>query len=409
MINKLEYQNIERLIIVNIKNTKTNLKIAVAWFTNPNLFTVIIHLLEKGVEVDLILSNDDMNFINSKINFNKFIASNGNLFVNASPNLMHNKFCIIDNKYLINGSYNWTLKAEKINFENVVLTDNLNLVNDFIVYFDYLKSKTTLVSTINTLKTISSISEKETELELLSNVDIIRNEDINQSEDIVPQDNQEYTEELLAVLEEADLLYLNSKHDKCITFCRTQLKIFPKIPELYCRISEAYWRLKNPKDQIKFAQKAIDIDNECYDAYNLLGMGYSILGKEQLSILNFSNCILNQPDEYVYLRNRSVSYNDLRNIPNLTPTIRVNYKKKEQDDLKRVIEIIDNFDDDKLTYNEFYTKSFANSNLGNIKKAKEYIEIALSTYNNVKDKFPKDKNILNDMKELQRDINLRNK
>ena len=37
---------------------------------------------------------------------------------------MHNKFCVIDNKILINGSYNWTYNAGRINSENILIIKN---------------------------------------------------------------------------------------------------------------------------------------------------------------------------------------------------------------------------------------------------------------------------------------------
>ena len=36
------------------------------------------------------------------------------------PKIVHHKFCIIDNKILYNGSYNWTYYAEKLNIENTI-------------------------------------------------------------------------------------------------------------------------------------------------------------------------------------------------------------------------------------------------------------------------------------------------
>jgi phosphatidylserine/phosphatidylglycerophosphate/cardiolipin synthase-like enzyme len=36
---------------------------------------------------------------------------------------MHNKFCVINNKILINGFYNWTYYAEDRNRENVLIID----------------------------------------------------------------------------------------------------------------------------------------------------------------------------------------------------------------------------------------------------------------------------------------------
>lgn len=400
MIHKLEYQKIEQLLTANILKTKSNLRVAVAWFTNPNLFAILLQLLEKDVTVELILSDDQINFINTKIDFDSFIALNGKLFVSNQPNLMHNKFCIIDNKYLINGSYNWTVKAEKINFENVVLTDNLNLITDFKSYFDHLKNNTSQVVKVNLIKTSSTISKKEMdiELELLSKVEKLDYE-------VIPDTtNLEYPEELTDAIDEAEMLYLDSKHDECIDYCNKMLKIYKNIPEFYYKKSCAFWRLNKTKEQIENAKKAIELDNEFYDAYNLLGMGYAKIGKEQLSIQNYNNCISNEPEAYVYYRNRAISFFDLQNVPNLTEPIRNNYKKKEKADLEKILEIINGIDPNDLIYPDLSTKSFADFYLGNIKNAKEEIELAIEKYNLVTDKFLKDKNLFKDMKDLQRDI-----
>lgn len=56
---------------------------------------------------------------------------------------MHNKYCIIDEKILITGSYNWTIKATTLNRENILIIedeatakaykDNFDLMwNDFV-------------------------------------------------------------------------------------------------------------------------------------------------------------------------------------------------------------------------------------------------------------------------------------
>lgn len=400
MINKLEYQKIEKLLMVNIVKTNSNLKIAVAWFTNPNLFAVLIQLLNREVEVELILSNEEINFINPKINYDNFIQAGGKLYAGKSSNLMHNKFCIIDNRYLINGSYNWTLKAEHNNYENVVLTDSLNLVNDFKSYYEFLKSKTDLIERINLIKTVSTISDDEKEFEL----DLVRKVNITKVPDLIKADIVEYDDDLWKSLDRAELLYLNMKHDECISYCKLMLKTHKNIKEFYYRISLCNWRLNNFKQLIVYAQKAIDLDNEYYEAYNLLGMGYSSIGKEQLSILNYDNCININPNDYSIYRNRSISYNDLSKIKNI-PTANIkSYKKRESADLKKVLKIVDQIGSKKITYSDLESKAFANFYLGNIKDAEDSLELSLKYYKNVDNKFSKDKNMLKDIKDLQKQI-----
>ena len=400
MINKLEYQEIERLISVNIKNTKSTLKLAVAWFTNPNLFGVILNLLQNKIAVTIILSNEEINFINPKINYDAFIEAGGSLYVGTASNLMHNKFCIIDDRYLINGSYNWTIKAEKSNYENVVLTDNLNLVNDFKSYFEFLKDKTVAVAKVKLIETVKTITEeeKDEELKLVKKVELIA-----LPEKLVSKET-EYSDQLITELEKVELLYLNAKHDECISYSNLMLKTYKDVPEFYYWISIANWRLNNFVQQIKSAQKAIDIDNHYFDVYNLLGMGYSGMGKHQLSVSNYDNCISNDPNEYAYYRNRAIALNDLQKIENLPIANKISYKRKEIADLKKMLEIIKRISKRDLSYGVLESKAFANFYLGNKKEAKEDITLALKNYNAVENKFPKDKNILKDMKELQKQI-----
>jgi len=56
----------------------------------------------------------------------------------AKNALMHNKFVIIDQRILMTGSYNWTVRATKQNQENVVIIENNYLVDTFTAEFNKL-------------------------------------------------------------------------------------------------------------------------------------------------------------------------------------------------------------------------------------------------------------------------------
>lgn len=94
------------------------------WFTNHELFSNLCNKLETGLTVELIVHNDFINNGEAGLNFQKFIDLGGNLFFSNSDNPMHNKFCVIDEKILINGSYNWTYFAENKNSENILIVKN---------------------------------------------------------------------------------------------------------------------------------------------------------------------------------------------------------------------------------------------------------------------------------------------
>lgn len=101
-----------------------SVKIAVAWFTNDLLFSPILLKLQQGVKVEIILNDDDINRRGeSSLDFSEFLKYGGVLRWNASSRLMHDKFCIIDDRVVIFGSYNWTHKAE-FNEESVSIAEN---------------------------------------------------------------------------------------------------------------------------------------------------------------------------------------------------------------------------------------------------------------------------------------------
>lgn len=117
-------QNIQNVIQRELFAANQSVKIAVAWFTNDLLFQPLLLKLVAGVKIDLILNKDEIN-LSSSIDFNQFVNSGGNLYWNDTNRLMHEKFCIIDDRVVITGSYNWTHKAES-NYESISVFTNEN-------------------------------------------------------------------------------------------------------------------------------------------------------------------------------------------------------------------------------------------------------------------------------------------
>ena len=114
-------QNIQNVIQREIFNSNTSIKVVVAWFTNNLLFQPLLMKLMCGVTVDLILNKDDINLsTENEIDFNLFVQNGGQIHWNETSKLMHEKFCIIDDRVVISGSYNWTNKAE-YNDESITL------------------------------------------------------------------------------------------------------------------------------------------------------------------------------------------------------------------------------------------------------------------------------------------------
>lgn len=134
------FDNIAERIQQEISKAQKSVFIAVAWFTNKNLFNELVNKARNGCTVSLIISNDNIN-LNSSIDFEQLLTAKSKVYKigNGDTELMHNKFCIIDYSTVITGSYNWSYKAEN-NFENVIITSNdTTLAEQFISEFNNIR------------------------------------------------------------------------------------------------------------------------------------------------------------------------------------------------------------------------------------------------------------------------------
>lgn len=401
MSTKSFYEEIEQKITANLLKAKKDVKIAVAWFTNPAIFELLVELVNKDISIEIILCDDNINFTNPKLNFQRLIDKGVSVRISQFPYLMHNKFCVIDGRILITGSYNWTLRAEQYNFENIIISTDKELINDFEIYFKKITVKTKRIISIPnmTLHSYYSQNEMDFELEL---------EDKNKEdfpEETEQQENIPYTDEVDESIDEAQLLYNNAEHLKCIEFCQKQIRKNPLIPDFHLIIASSYWRTDENKKLIASAQSAIAINNELYDAYNLLGIGYSrITGKEQQSIKNYNICLTEFPDEHSFLRNRAISRINLESDINLPQKFRDNYGLKADEDLKKIIEIVSNKKEKDWTYSELHSRAVAYQFLEKNSLALKDIDLSLKKYSETLDKFELDKNEYLEMKSLQREL-----
>lgn len=134
------FENIAERIQSEIKKAKKTVFIAIAWFTNKDIFNELLLKAKGGCKIFLIVSDDEINR-NSKNDFEALTNHNSKFYKvgNGNSELMHNKFCVIDYSTVITGSYNWSYKAET-NFENVIINYNdTALAEQFIEEFNQIR------------------------------------------------------------------------------------------------------------------------------------------------------------------------------------------------------------------------------------------------------------------------------
>lgn len=124
------FENIADFIQRRLEEACEDIKIAVAWFTNEELFNSLLAALNRGVTVSIVILDDTINRNELALDYSKFIEAGGRLYFSRNRK-MHNKFVIVDSKFVLTGSYNWTYYAENLNWENVLSTDDFEIVSKY--------------------------------------------------------------------------------------------------------------------------------------------------------------------------------------------------------------------------------------------------------------------------------------
>ena len=152
------FNNIRTQILSELENAQKCILVAVYWFTNQELFDCLLNKLKTGVSVQLIIHNDYINNRETGLDFQDLINAGATFYFSDDDNPMHNKFCIIDGKVLINGSYNWTYYAESKNRENIlILKEEKEILSAFESEFSR------LITLIEPLKSIKYLTKFEVE------------------------------------------------------------------------------------------------------------------------------------------------------------------------------------------------------------------------------------------------------
>lgn len=127
------FDNICNEIKLKLKKAENRVLICVAWLDIDIYFNIFMDLLSRNVSVTLILTydkrlenhNDMIYQLREKGALIEIISMHRYL------NKMHNKFCIIDRKTIISGSYNWTNNANN-NFETInIFEPSLSIIKEY--------------------------------------------------------------------------------------------------------------------------------------------------------------------------------------------------------------------------------------------------------------------------------------
>lgn len=134
------FENHKAIIVEEISKAKTIVVIAVAWINFKDYFETFNLLIDKGIQLKIVCSDNWQNRTHLK-EIKALIKQGAEIKLLKMPstrNHMHHKFCVIDNVTIINGSFNWSPNATK-SFENLLVIKDLpSEAKKFIAEFNQL-------------------------------------------------------------------------------------------------------------------------------------------------------------------------------------------------------------------------------------------------------------------------------
>jgi hypothetical protein len=129
---------IKQRIISEINNARQTIFLAMAWFTDRDIANAIISAKSRNVTVEIVLSSNEQNETVKQML--REVSINVHAFETGdNRGMMHHKFCLIDSRITINGSYNYSLNASKNNVENIQVSDDTKTYQQFLAEFERLK------------------------------------------------------------------------------------------------------------------------------------------------------------------------------------------------------------------------------------------------------------------------------
>lgn len=120
----------------------TSIDVAMYGFTSPELAQALARARDRGVRVRVLL--DRLQAAGRSSQSRALRNMNLDVRLDRGRGIMHHKVALIDQHFLIGGSYNWTKAADRENRENcLVLTkkDNPDIFNRYQETFEQLWQK----------------------------------------------------------------------------------------------------------------------------------------------------------------------------------------------------------------------------------------------------------------------------
>ena len=117
------------VIISQIDSAIRQLNICAFTISDDQITERLLAAHRKGVHINIITDNDKS--LDEGSDVEELAKAGIAVRMDTTPNHMHHKFMVTDQRSLITGSYNWTRSAARYNHENILLTREPAAVKSF--------------------------------------------------------------------------------------------------------------------------------------------------------------------------------------------------------------------------------------------------------------------------------------
>ncbi|NQX40693.1 PLD-like domain-containing protein [Pedobacter steynii] len=130
-------------IVEELEGAEFEILIATAWFTDDELFDIIKRKAIQNINISLIIADNQENL---KLDFDELalLGVSVTRIKNVGYGMMNQKFCVIDKRVALHGSYNWSVNARKNNHESIIVTNHAETVANLIVNFNDINQKASM-------------------------------------------------------------------------------------------------------------------------------------------------------------------------------------------------------------------------------------------------------------------------
>ncbi|MDO7846275.1 phospholipase D-like domain-containing protein [Hymenobacter sp. M29] len=302
MTSSAYFSGLSTLVQEELLKAKTSIEVAVAWFTDQSIFRVLVQQASNKVQVRVIIRRDAINFNaldEKRIPWQDLIAAGGQLLCSPDYPALHHKFCVVDGRSVLTGSYNWTYAARR-NHENVVVCSEAEVVQGFGKAYETLFGASNLVKSIPALlpedtSTGGEGQAKEAALELA-----LRDG---------TKDNTTGESTYYQLVWESDAAYAAKKYKDAEAAAKKAILLKPHRVEGYYVLAGVYWRTNKLTECLALAEVA---ETEAPDAspkqradlWNTIGLALDGLGRYKDAVRYFDRSINNEPENSIWYKNK---------------------------------------------------------------------------------------------------------